>query len=132
MFRAKTFALSLALCAFTLTPALASAQGWLNQVGSGGLNEIGSSAYGETGAPTKGIIAIVASLIKVVLGLLGVIFVVLLIINGFKYMTSGGSQDKIEEAVHGIRSAVIGIIIIVCALAITTFITSYVIPQING
>jgi len=103
---------------------------WTDRVGQGGLDEIGDQAYGETGAPEKSIESIIASVVKTILSLLGIIFVVLLIVGGFKYMTSGGSEDKIEEAVKQIRNAVIGLVIIAAAYAITYYVTVEVVPQL--
>lgn len=124
-FAAFLMALSLA----SAVPAQAGSS-FLDKAQEGGLNTIGSEAYGEDGEPEKGLTAIIASLVKVLLGILGLIFVILLIAAGFKYMTSAGNQEKIDEAVHQIRNAIIGLIIIVCAYSITYFITIQVLPNI--
>lgn len=113
------------------TPVLA-VDSWTDRVQEGGLQEIGDQAFDESGEPERSIESIVAGVIKVMLGLLGIIFVVLLILAGFKYMTAGGDQDKIQEAVKQIRNAVIGLIIVVVAYSITYFITEQVIPQITS
>jgi len=118
----------MALSLYAMAPVQAGS--WVDRANEGGLNEIGTEAYGENGAPTKSLPAIVASIVKVLLGLLGLIFVVLLIAAGFKYMTAGGNQDKIDEAVHQIRNAVIGLIIVLCAYSITYFITVQVLPNV--
>jgi uncharacterized membrane protein len=123
-FAAFLMALSLA----TAVPAQAGS--FLERAQEGGLNTIGADAYGEDGEPSKSLQSIIASLVKVLLGVLGLIFVVLLIAAGFKYMTSAGNQEKIDEAVHQIRNAVIGLIIIVCAYSITYFITVRILPNI--
>ncbi len=66
--------------------------------------------------------AVVAGVIKAFLGLLGIIFVILVIIAGFNWMTAAGDEDKINKAKDTLRSAVIGIIIVVAAYAITYFV----------
>jgi len=129
MFKAKTLFVSLALIFFAFSPALLSANSWTDRIGEGGLDAVGTEAYGESGAP-KDIQAIIATVIKVVLGLLGIIFVVLLIFAGIKYMTSGGDQEKVKAAVNQIKNAVIGLIIIVAAYSITYFITVKTLPNI--
>lgn len=129
MLKAKTLLVSILLAGFAFSPVLASANSWTDRANEGGLSSIGES-YGEAGAPQKSIYSIVATIVRIVLSLLGVIFVVLLILAGFKYMTSGGDQDKIKEAVGQIRNAVIGLIIVVTALAITTFVVDKSIPKI--
>ena len=107
-----------------MIPAFGFAASWLDKANEGGLNAVGTTAYGESGAPTKGITAIVASIIKVFLGLLGIIFIVLLIVAGFK--------DQVHEAVGQIRNAVIGLLITICAYSITYFVTNTVIPKITN
>ena len=129
MFKAKTLFVTLALIFFAFSPALSTANSWTERAEDGGLSTIGAEAYGETGNP-KDIRAIIATIIKVVLGFLGVIFVVLLIFAGIKYMTSGGDQEKVKDAVGQIKNAVIGLIIIVAAYSITYFITVRTLPNI--
>lgn len=131
---AKKLLVVLALLATAAVPTVSFAStgtNWLEKANEGGLNTIGEQAYDTTNAP-RSVQQIIASIIKVILGFLGIIFVVLLIIGGFRYMTSGGSEEKVQEAVKQIRNAVIGLVIIICAYAITRFITEYVIPKING
>lgn len=65
---------------------------------------------------------VVGTIIKAFLGLLGIIFVILMIIAGFNWMTAGGDEDKINKAKDTIRATVIGLIIVVAAYAITYFV----------
>ena len=78
-------------------------------------------AYGESDEPTD-IRYIVAQIIKAVLGLLAIIFLVLIIYAGFKWMTAGGNEDQAREARKYIMHAVLGLIIIMCAYAVTLFV----------
>ncbi|MBA3047357.1 hypothetical protein KKC83_02420 [Patescibacteria group bacterium] len=64
------------------------------------------------------------SLIKVIMTFLGLIAVVVILIGGFKWLTSGGSEDKIGEAKQMIIAGVIGLIIILAAWAITAFVVN--------
>ncbi|MCX6792677.1 MAG: pilin [Candidatus Falkowbacteria bacterium] len=130
MFKAKTLLLSVLITGFAFSPALVSANTWTNRIEEGGLNVIGSQAFGESGAPQKSIYSIIARVIKVMLGLLGTVFVVLLILAGFKYMTSAGDEEKIKEAVGQIRNAIIGLLIVVVAYSITYYVTLKAIPTI--
>lgn len=66
---------------------------------------------------------IIADIIYVVLGLLGTIFIVILIYAGIKYMTSLGNEEQISSAKGQIVSAVIGLAIILSAYGITFFVT---------
>lgn len=65
---------------------------------------------------------IVATVIKAFLGLLGVIFIFLVVIAGYKYMTANGDEGQVEDALGSIRTAIIGLIIVVSAYAITAFV----------
>jgi len=67
---------------------------------------------------------IVAVVIKAFLGLLGVIFVVLIIYAGYSWMTAQGEEEKVIKAKDTLRQAVIGLIIITAAYAITYFVFS--------
>lgn len=61
-------------------------------------------------------------IIGVVLGFLAVIFVGLTVFAGFKYMTSGGNQEKAGDALKLIRNAIIGLVIILSAWMVTRFV----------
>ena len=72
----------------------------------------------------EGIALVVAKVIQAFLGLLGIIFVVLIVIAGNKWMNARGNEEKVEEAQDTIRRAIIGLIITVSAYAITYFVFS--------
>jgi hypothetical protein len=97
--------------------------GWLDTVNEGGLNSIGTTAYGEDGEP-KAIQEIIAMVIKTFLGLLGAIFIILIIMAGFKYMTAGGNEEKVKQAVSQIKNAIIGLLIVLASYSLTVFITN--------
>ena len=71
------------------------------------------------------------SLIKVVMTFLGIIAVVVILIGGFKWLTAGGSEDKVAEARKLIIAGVIGLIIILSAWAITTFVLNAMSNVVN-
>lgn len=58
------------------------------------------------------LMVILANIINVVLGFLGVILVVLLLYAGFLWMTSAGNEEKIATAKGIIRNALVGVIIV--------------------
>lgn len=66
--------------------------------------------------------SVVASVIKTFLGVLGVIFIILVIYAGFNWMTAAGDEDKIKKATDTLRTALIGLIIIIAAYSITYFV----------
>lgn len=91
--------------------------------GQTGMTEIGQ-VYGNNkdGKAVTDIRVIIGKIIQVVLGFLAVIFLALIVYAGFRYMTASGNQDQTKKAVAQIRDAVIGLVIVLAAWAITTFI----------
>ena len=69
--------------------------------------------------------SIIAAVIKAVLGLLAVIFLVLMVFAGFKWMMAQGNEDQIKKSLETIKAAAIGLIIVLSAYAITYFIFTY-------
>jgi len=65
--------------------------------------------------------ATIGKLLKVALGFLGIIAVIIVLVGGFKYMTAGGSEEKVGDAKKWIISGIIGLAIILSAYAITSF-----------
>lgn len=61
-------------------------------------------------------------LINVLLGLLGIIFLVLVIYAGFLWMTAGGDEKKVGKAKSILVTAVVGLVILLSAYAISTFV----------
>ena len=73
-------------------------------------------------AGTDPVTIVVARLINGVLGIVGVIFLILVIRGGLMWMTSGGNEQKIEAAKGQLKTAVIGFVIIATAYSVTFFI----------
>ncbi|MFA4941375.1 MAG: hypothetical protein WC582_02110 [Patescibacteria group bacterium] len=95
-----------------------------------GISEVGEKAFGgET--PENDVRIIVANSIKVFLGFLGIVFLVLLVSAGWKYMKSSGNEDQVHEAVSQIQTAVIGLLIVMSAYAIANYITTCVLDLTN-
>ena len=80
--------------------------------------------------PSEGDIAvIVGRIIQTALGLVGIIFITLIIYGGFLYMTAAGSQEQVAKARTLIINNVIGLIIIVTAFAVTSFVVGAIIKS---
>jgi len=84
----------------------------------GALEKIGLPGSETSDRP----IWIVIFVIKALLGLMALIFMILILIAGFRWMTSAGNTEIIEQARKTITSAAIGIMIIFLAYAITIFV----------
>lgn len=65
---------------------------------------------------------IVANVIKIILGFLGIVAVIIILLGGFKWMTAGGNEEKVGEARKLIGQGVIGLVIILAAFGIATFV----------
>ncbi|MBU4257153.1 hypothetical protein KJ586_02350 [Patescibacteria group bacterium] len=65
---------------------------------------------------------VIALVVQAFLGLLGIIFLILIITAGYNWMTAGGEEEKIRKAKDMIQRAIIGLIIIIAAYAITYFV----------
>ena len=61
-----------------------------------------------------------------ILGMIGVLFLVLTIIAGFRWMTAGGNEETVKQARQSITNGAIGIVIILASYAITSFIIKLV------
>ncbi len=91
----------------------------------------GSQAAGYGTSAVDPRIAI-AQGIKLVLSLLGTIFVVLVFYAGFLIFSSAGNEENVEKAKKIISYAVIGLIIILTAYSITAFITTRILAETIG
>lgn len=65
---------------------------------------------------------IVGRLINTAMLFLGIIAVVIILLAGFKWMTAGGNDDKVSEAKKLMGAGVIGLVIILAAWGIATFV----------
>lgn len=70
---------------------------------------------------------LVGGFIQVLLGIVGVIFLVLAVYAGVLYMTAGGDTKKVTSAKDILKNSIIGLIIIVAAYALTTFVVDQLI-----
>lgn len=71
---------------------------------------------------TRDVREVITAIINVLLGFLGVIAVVIILLGGFKWMTAGGNEDKVAEAKKLIGAGIIGLVVILAAYAIATFV----------
>lgn len=67
---------------------------------------------------------IIGTIISSLLSLLGIIFVVLMLYGGFKWMKASGREDEVGKAQDIIRQAIIGLIITASSYAIYSFVFS--------
>jgi len=99
---------------------------WNKQQGMIGGGSVGE-AFGESNPGSDyDIRIIILNIVKIFLGLLGIIFMILMILAGYKWMTAGGNEDKVKEAKSQISTAIIGLVIIFMAYSVAHFVTKYI------
>ena len=89
--------------------------------GGGGLNSVATNVYG-TAVSDRTLEGTVVLVINGILGLLGIIFLVLVLYAGFLWMTAAGNEDQVTKAKSILTTSIIGIVIIVAAYAIVKFV----------
>jgi len=144
MFMTKRIILSivfLSMC-LSLAPAgvdlntsnQAKAATWWDTVNKGGLNEVGNTAYGQTNPADErnDIRVMIARVIRIILELLGIISLVIIIYAGFRWMTAGGNEENVESAKKQLINGIIGLVIILVAFSIATFVLNRLIYMTTG
>ncbi|NCT54472.1 hypothetical protein GW758_00750 [Candidatus Falkowbacteria bacterium] len=112
---------------FSLIPGLCLAQ----DTESSGRNlknafkEVQEEVGNNAGYNTKDDVSLekmISKIINIVLSFIGIIFMILLILGGFNWMTAGGQEAKVQEASKTIKQAIIGLIVVLGSYAISYFI----------
>lgn len=80
------------------------------------------SVAGKTGLESK-LETSVSTVIKGALSLLGTIFLILMVYAGILWMTAQGNDEKVTKAKDIIKAAIIGLVVVLSAYAITSFVT---------
>jgi len=65
---------------------------------------------------------IIGEIINIVLGFLGVLFLILIIFGGIMWMTASGNEEKVKKATVLMTQAAIGLSIVLFAFLITNFV----------
>ncbi|MEN9558257.1 MAG: Type secretion system pilin [Candidatus Parcubacteria bacterium] len=109
--------LAIALC-LAGVPFVAQAQGGFIQNVQKGV-DAASKPAGFSSQPLE---QIIGNVIAVVLSLAGIALLLILLYAGFLWMTSQGNGEQVEKATNMIRNAIIGLVIVSSAYAITSFV----------
>jgi len=107
--------LSFAVIALILVPFLGITQVSALDVG---INEVEDSVELGNKDPRE----TVGQIINVAMLFLGIIAVGIILVGGFKWMTAGGNDEKVGEAKKLMGSGVIGLVIVLAAWGIASFI----------
>lgn len=73
----------------------------------------------------------IGNTIKIILSLVGIIFLILMFYSGFLWMTASGDTKAIEKAKENIKNSLIGLIIVLGAYAITNLISTILVTNIK-
>ncbi len=101
-------------------PLLASAV--TNPFETAGKNAEAIGTEAGIGGGETDIFVIVGRIINVVLGFLGMVLLFYFLYGGFKWMTSGGEEEGVEQAKTMIKNAVIGLVIVMASYALSGFV----------
>lgn len=102
-------------------PAYASPFSGSSQEACQGAN-LGSSGTCEKDASGKKINSLVAMVINLLSFIVGVIAVIMIIVNGLRFITSSGDTNSVTAARNGIIYAIIGLVFVAFAQIIVRFV----------
>lgn len=90
------------------------------QDASSNLDTSGKQAFGE--GTQSDLPTLVGNIINGFLMVLGILLTLIIIRGGYMYMTAGGNTDQVDKAKKWIVNGVIGLVLILLAFAISTFV----------
>jgi hypothetical protein len=84
-----------------------------------GLSKAAESANYDT---KSDVYSMVQLAVNMLLGILAIAFFLLITYAGLKWMTARGNQEVVSQAKGTVEAAIVGLVIVMAAFAITTFI----------
>jgi hypothetical protein len=85
-------------------------------------DQFGMNYASKLGLSNKDPRLVIMELVRIALGFVGIIAVIIIMYAGFLWMTSAGNEQKVDEAKKTLVNAVIGLVIILSAFLIVSFI----------
>jgi hypothetical protein len=107
-------ALVVSLLAFTALPAAAQSRAAVCE----GVAAAGGNCGGGSGAVNNAI----RQVINVLSSIVGVVAVVMIIVAGFKYVTSSGDSANVQGAKNTLLFAIVGLVVVALAQVIVRFV----------
>ncbi len=110
---------------FSFSPLISKAQESAKDGGNEnhGLDKAAQKAFGDLAHfKNQEVPDIIGTVVGAALSFIGILFFVLIIYGGITWMTAAGNETQISKAKNLIISAIIGLIIVLAAYAITSFI----------
>ena len=74
---------------------------------------------------------VVVNIIQFLLGFLAIIAIIIVLYAGFQWMTAAGNEEKITSARGTLTAGLIGLVIILAAYAITSFVINQLLVQVQ-
>ncbi len=100
---------------------------------TGALGDVGAAAGIDSGQDSETqLYNTVGLIINIGLGLLGIIFLIIALYAGFTWMTAGGDSDKVTKARQWLTNAILGLIIILSAYAISNYVIAAILEATAG
>lgn len=90
----------------------------LSNAFSSTLNKAAGNSYNTETTFT----GILSSVIFVILSIIGTLFLLLIIYGGVNWMMAGGNEQNVEKGKETIKQAILGLIVVIGAYAMTYFI----------
>lgn len=87
-----------------------------------GITDVGTAGQQAGVSGNAQLTTIVGNIINIALGFLGILLLAYLLYAGFLWMTAGGDEGQVKKAKETIQRAIIGLIIIAAAFAISNFV----------
>jgi hypothetical protein len=85
------------------------------------LMKVGGQAGFETDPAKASTPIIIGTVVRAFLGFLGLTFIILILISGFKWMTASGNEEEVKKATKMISNAVIGLVVALSAWSLWAF-----------
>lgn len=89
---------------------------------AGGFNRSCDNPSDGSGNPEKKLEDTIAKFVNIFSVIVGIVAVIMVIIGGFKYITSGGDAGRVSSAKNTVIYAVVGLIIVALAQFIVQFV----------
>jgi len=83
-------------------------------------------------ATTRDLPQTIGSIIKIILGFLGIVLLIVIIYGGWLWMTAGGDEEQVKKAKSWIVNGIIGLVIILLAYAITDYVIGELLEAVQG
>jgi hypothetical protein len=87
-----------------------------------GLNDNGSTTCDETSGGGKGVNGVISTAVNILSSIVGIAAVVMVIVGGVKYITSGGDSNKVGAAKTTIMYALVGVLIAVMSQVLVHYV----------